>query len=79
MSAQLVLSYEWDPCDALKVRELLIRDRDGEYKKSPGEDEMSMALGLTEMKGAVHLHFCKRLIWIEDVGEKDGKASSLKS
>ena len=34
------ISYEWDPCDALKVRELLITNRDGAYKKSPGEDEI---------------------------------------
>ena len=72
------ISYEWDPCDALKVRELLITDRDGEYKKSPGEDEMSMALGLSEMKGDVHLHFCNPMSWSEEVGERTEKVLATK-
>ena len=67
------LSYEWDPCDAFKVRELLIRERDGEYTKAPGEDETSMALGMTGNKGAVHLHFCKRIPWSEEEGERTDK------
>ncbi len=72
------ISYEWDPCDALKVRELLITDRDGAYEKSPGEDEMSMALGLSEMKGDVHLHFCNPLTWIEEEGERTEKVLATK-
>ncbi len=72
------ISYEWDPCDALKVRELLITDRDGTYEKSPGEDEMSMVLGLSEMKGDVHLHFCNPLLWSEDVGERTEKVLATK-
>ena len=65
-------------CDALKVRELLITDRDGAYKKSPGEDEMSMALGLSEMKGDVHLHFCNPMSWSEEVGERTEKVLATK-
>jgi hypothetical protein len=63
------LSYEWDPCDAFKVRELLIVDKEGSYEKSEGEDESNMALGMTGAKGRVHLHFCQQVKW----GEKDGE------
>ena len=64
------ISYEWDPCDALKVRELLVAERDGSYTKSKGEDELSMALGLTEMKGKVHMHFNNAVPWVEKEGER---------
>ena len=65
------LSYEWDPCDAFKVRELLVTERDGAYEKAEGEDEASMALGLTGSKGRVHLHFCKKVEWKTTEGERD--------
>lgn len=64
------ISYEWDPCDALKVRELLVTERDGSYTKAKGEDEMSMALGLTEMKGRVHMHFNTAVEWEEKKGQR---------
>jgi hypothetical protein len=64
------LSYEWDPCDAFKVRELLIVEKDGVYEKSEGEDESSMALGMTGAKGRVHLHFCEQIKWEEKEGER---------
>lgn len=51
------LSYEFDPCDMLKARELAAIDRTGEYRKRPGEDLESLALGLTGWKGRVRLVF----------------------
>jgi len=62
------LSYEWDPCDSFKVRELLMIEKNGNYEKAPGEDEMSMALGITGHKGRVHLHFCNTIPWAEEDG-----------
>ncbi len=59
------ISYEWDPCDALKVNELLHKERDGQYAKSPGEDELSMWTGLVGQKGRVHLEFGHVLRWEE--------------
>ena len=60
------LSYEWDPCDGMKVRELLIRDEnDGEYMKAAGEDERSMKQGLFGWKGRIHVAFCNPLAWEE--------------
>lgn len=72
------ISYEWDPCDGLKVRELLVTERDGEYSKSQGEDELSMALGLTEFKGRVHLHFCNPIPWSEKEGERTERVIAAK-
>ena len=58
------LSYEWDPCDGMKVRELLIRDaNNGEYVKASGEDERSMKQGLFGWKGRIHVAFCDPVAW----------------
>ncbi|MBD1550879.1 1-acyl-sn-glycerol-3-phosphate acyltransferase [Pseudomonas typographi] len=51
------ISYEYDPCDAAKARELYIRASTGEYKKAPGEDDLSIAQGITGYKGRVHINF----------------------
>ena len=57
------LSYEWDPCDGMKVLELLTRERDGNYNKTEGEDQRSMLLGMVGDKGRVHFHFNDRVPW----------------
>lgn len=51
----MTISYEYDPCDYLKARELLARKRDGSYTKAPGEDVNSMKQGLLGAKGRVHI------------------------
>jgi hypothetical protein len=51
------ISYEYDPCDQAKARELFIRASSGSYSKAPGEDDQSIALGITGYKGRVHVHF----------------------
>ncbi|WP_375741532.1 1-acyl-sn-glycerol-3-phosphate acyltransferase [Pseudomonas boanensis] len=51
------ISYEYDPCDQAKARELQIRASTGSYTKSPGEDDASIALGITGYKGRVHINF----------------------
>lgn len=51
------ISYEYDPCDQAKARELYIRDTTGSYTKAPGEDDTSIALGITGYKGRVHINF----------------------
>ena len=68
------ISYEWDPCDYMKVRELLIKENEGEYLKEPGEDEMSMASGMTGWKGRIHLEFCNTIPWKEVEGERTERA-----
>ena len=51
------IAYEWDPCDQMKARELEQRERTGSYSKQPGEDDSSIAKGLTGYKGRVHVAF----------------------
>ena len=51
------IAYEWDPCDQMKARELEQRERTGSYRKQPGEDDSSIAKGLTGYKGRVHIAF----------------------
>lgn len=51
------VSYEYDPCDQAKARELSIRASTGSYTKAAGEDDSSIATGITGYKGRVHLHF----------------------
>jgi len=53
----VAISYEYDPCDQAKARELYIRATTGSYCKAPGEDDASIALGITGYKGRVHVAF----------------------
>lgn len=65
----VALSYEWDPCDGMKVRELLMREANGgQYNKSPGEDERSMKMGLFGWKGRVHVGVCAPSAWPKGEG-----------
>ena len=50
------ISYEYDPCDQAKARELYIRATTGTYKKAPGEDDNSIAKGITGYKGLSLIH-----------------------
>lgn len=51
------VSYEWDPCDVGKARELAAIARDGRYEKQEHEDISSIAAGIQGWKGRVDLHF----------------------
>lgn len=51
------LSYEFDPCDDMKIPELLMKSEGKEYIKYDGEDERSMLLGIMGQKGNVHIQF----------------------
>ena len=52
----LSISYELDPCDYLKAREMqLKRDIEG-WKKTPFDDVLSMRTGIMGAKGHVHYH-----------------------
>ena len=51
------LAYELDPCDSLKVPELLKKSIGEEYIKSEGEDEKNMLLGIEGYKGNIHIQF----------------------
>ena len=50
----VAVSYQWEPCDILKTRELYL-SRDGrKYVKQPGEDLHSILTGILQPKGCVH-------------------------
>lgn len=55
------VSYEFDPCDKLKARELYRRDLKEVYEKRKGEDFISIVQGIREFKGRVHVAFGKPL------------------
>lgn len=56
----VAVSYEWEPCDLLKVMELYISNyHTGTYVKKEGEDLNSILTGIIQPKGKVHFAICK--------------------
>jgi hypothetical protein len=53
----LTISYEFESCDQLKARELVLTERNKKYTKIEGEDYRSMRDGIFAYKGRVHLAF----------------------
>lgn len=53
----VAISYEYDPCDYLKIPELLKKHQGEEYIKAPNEDNQHMVLGIKGYKGNIHIHF----------------------
>jgi hypothetical protein len=51
------ISYELDPCDAAKARELYHQRTQGGYQKEEHEDVKSIAMGIAGQKGHVHVAF----------------------
>ena len=51
------ISYELDPCDAAKARELYHQRTLGSYQKHEHEDMKSIAMGIAGKKGHVHIAF----------------------
>lgn len=66
------LSYEYESCDALRARELLI-SRDRKYVKAKGEDLKSILTGIRQNKGHICISFGKVL-----TPEEIAEAASLK-
>ena len=57
----VTISYEYETCGALKAMETLTKERQGFYKKQPGEDVNSMLQGFLQHKGRIHVDFGKPL------------------
>jgi len=51
------VSYEFDPCDQQKARELYEKAESGEYNKTEFEDIESIVSGIIGQKGHVHVAF----------------------
>lgn len=56
----MAISYEWEPCDVLKMMELY-ESRGVKYIKKPGEDLNSIMTGIVQPKGHVHIELCQPL------------------
>lgn len=48
-------SYEYDPCDWLKAREMQIKRDQSDYRKTKEEDGLNMHTGVFGYKGRVHM------------------------
>ncbi len=53
----VAISYELDPCDALKANELSELANTGSYQKGEQEDVASIGRGISGQKGRVHVSF----------------------
>ncbi len=52
----LAISYEYDPCDYLKAREMQLKRDVKDWKKGPMDDVISMQTGIMGYKGHIHYH-----------------------
>jgi len=57
----MAVSYELDPCDRFKARELAIKDAGLPFEKTKMEDFLNMQAGILEHKGRVHIAIGKPL------------------
>lgn len=68
------ISYEWDPCDIAKARELTAIARDGVYEKREHEDISSIAAGIQGWKGRIDIHFGEEIIGDYECAEQVAEA-----
>jgi 1-acyl-sn-glycerol-3-phosphate acyltransferase len=69
------ISYEYDPCDALKAAELFALASKGEYQKSQYEDIESIVQGIIGYKGDVHVAFGQPIV--DDFENADDLARTI--
>jgi hypothetical protein len=66
----LSISYEYEPCCALKVKETATVSKGLIYQKAPNEDFMSILTGITSQKGRIHLSICHPVnTFLKETGE----------
>ena len=56
----IAVSYEYEPCDFMKTREIYFSRR-GHYQKAPGEDLNSILHGILQFKGNTYYTFCETI------------------
>lgn len=66
----LSISYEYEPCDDLKVQELYLSSLHSKYVKAPGEDLNSIITGIKQPKGRIHMAVGKPILSEADELEK---------
>lgn len=79
----LSISYEYEPCDALKVQETYLSSLLSKYVKAPNEDINSVITGIKQPKGKIHVAFGKsinqKLKEINAIGNENEKIKLLAS
>jgi hypothetical protein len=78
----LSISYEYEPCDALKTQEIYLSNLHTKYTKAPGEDLNSIVTGIRQFKGKIHLGVCapiepKELSIIDGFENENDKIKAL--
>jgi len=75
----LTISYEYEPCDVLKVQELYLSSLHTKYKKAPGEDLNSILTGIKQPKGKIHLAVGKPIIdELDEINKLDNENEKIK-
>lgn len=72
------LSYEYDPCDYLKAKEMLMKHRNPDHKKSKMDDYVNMKQGIVGQKGRVHFAVCDPLGDLSFINPEAKKQEILK-
>lgn len=79
----LSISYEYEPCDALKVQEIYLSSLLSKYVKAPNEDINSVITGIQQAKGKIHVAFGKpingKLKEVNAIGNENEKIKLLAS
>ena len=77
----LTISYEYEPCDVLKVQESYLSSLHSKYVKAPGEDLNSILTGIKQPKGKIHVAFGKpiqeELVNIDKNSNENDKIKNL--
>jgi hypothetical protein len=55
----VAVSYEYEPCDFMKTREIYLTQKHGQYHKQAGEDLLSIIQGIKQPKGDANFSVCK--------------------
>lgn len=77
----VAISYEYEPCDAMKTLEVHLKETESGYQKTAKDDLRSMIRGMINEKGRVHFHIGKPISEmidvIEDMDESNDKYKAL--
>ncbi|MBL7884750.1 MAG: 1-acyl-sn-glycerol-3-phosphate acyltransferase, partial [Bacteroidia bacterium] len=75
----LSISYEYEPCDFLKVQELYLSSLHTKYKKTEGEDLNSILTGIKQQKGRIHLAVGKPIIHeLDEIDKLENENEKIK-
>ena len=77
----ITISFEYEPCDSLKVQELYLSSLHSKYIKAPGEDLVHILTGIKQPKGKIHVAFgtpiVRELEEIDKISNENEKIKQL--